>query len=392
MTEKLYFKDSYICSCESEVLNITKIKDGILVELDKTVFFPTGGGQPYDKGTINDIEVIDVSEADGRIYHKLLSVDFSVGDKVFCIINKELRFLRMQSHTGEHIFSGVAHKMFDVENVGFHMDENHIMTVDFDKPLTSEEIFEIEKQANEFVYSDHKINTYIFSTEQSLDFEYRSKLELTEDIRIVEIENVDKCACCAPHLSSTGQVGIIKVLSAVSHRGGVRITLVCGKAAFTDYIQCYNQIADISTTLCLKHNEAYDGVKRLIEANSRLKYELEQMKVDHLKYIASSISPSDVVLMFFDSFSADELRILSNFIKENGSSVVILLSGNDVKGYSYCINSDSIDLVSFKGAFNNALQGSGGGKGSLVQGKLKATKDIVQKFIDDTEVMRFANA
>lgn len=392
MTEKLYFNDSFLDSCDSKVLDIINEDGCFLVELDKTVFFPTGGGQPCDKGHINGNEVYDVTEADGKILHKLNSVNFFIGDCVTCKINWQLRFTRMQSHTGEHIFSGVAHNIFNVENVGFHMDNDCIMTVDFNKFLSKEQLSVVERKANEFIYADYKINTKICSSDDAVDFEYRSKLELTENIRIVEIENVDKCACCAPHLDSTGQVGIIKVLSSVSHRGGVRITLIGGYAAFVDYSKRHEQIVDISTSLCAKHDEADIGVNKLIEANSKLRYQIEQMRLEHLRFISSTIKTKELIIEFFDSLSIDDLRMLSNFIKENGAVSVILLSGNDSEGYSYCINSDYLDMNRFRTEFNSALRGSGGGKGSVLQGKLKATRDEIYQFVNNMEFKDYENA
>ncbi len=392
MTEKLYYSDSFLTCCYAGVLEIITENNCFLVVFDKTVFFPTGGGQPCDEGTVNDCPVAEVFEKNGVIYHKMNNINFSVGDIVLCQINFELRFSRMQAHTGEHILSGVAHNLFSVENVGFHMDNNNVMTVDFDKYLDKDKLSLIEKKSNECIYFDFKVNSAVYSQESASQLNYRSKLELTENIRIIEIENVDKCACCAPHLSSTGQVGLIKILSAVSHRGGVRITLICGYSAFADYCKRHEQILDISSLLCSKHDEAENAVNKLIENNMKLKSEISRIKDEHLKFVAGTVEPAELILHFFDNFTVDDMRILSEYLKEKSQSGVLLLSKNTNGGYSYCINSDVLDLKLFAKDFNSALNGSGGGKGTIIQGKVNAAEDDIFRYIKNIRVKNYENA
>ena len=197
MTEKLYYSESFITEFCATIVGIESVNNKTAIILDKTAFFPEGGGQPADTGYIENIFIHDVIERNGKIYHFTdKDVTLSQGSPVFCKINADKRFMRMQAHSGEHIVSGIAHKLFGAENVGFHMDDT-LMTVDFNIPFTKEQLQIIEEKANECIYKNERINTFIVTAEQAQNYEYRSKLEFTDEIRLVEIENTDLCACCA---------------------------------------------------------------------------------------------------------------------------------------------------------------------------------------------------
>ena len=386
MTEKLYYSDSYITEFCATIVGIESVNNKTAIILDKTAFFPEGGGQPADTGYIENIFIHDVIERNGKIYHFTdKDVTLSQGSPVFCKINADKRFMRMQAHSGEHIVSGIAHKLFGAENVGFHMDDT-LMTVDFNIPFTKEQLQIIEEKANECIYKNERINTFIVTAEQAQNYEYRSKLEFTEDIRLVEIENTDLCACCAPHVNFTGEIGIIKILSSVSHRGGVRITLICGKAAFNDYINKHNATISISTQLCSKHDETAEAVAKLIAANTAMKYDFSVKQKNLLEIIASDIVPCDVICKFYDKLSMEEIREICNFTKDKSKKLCIILSGNDESGYSYCIFSELSELTDIVKQFNSICNGSGGGRGSMLQGKVKADKEAVTKFFKELKV------
>lgn len=392
MTEKLYYKNSHLYEFNAVVTDIVAEKDNSLIVLDKTAFFPEGGGQPCDVGTINGTDVLYVYEKDDCIFHQIKGkADFNVGDSVNCKLNKELRFARMQAHSGEHIVSGIAHSLFGVDNVGFHMDDL-IMSVDFNKPLSKEDIELIENEANNCVYRNLKVNARIYEKNELDNLSFRSKLDFPGPARIVEIVGVDMCACCAPHVDLTGEIGIIKILGSVSHRGGVRITMICGIAALKDYQSKHKQTLNIAAALCAKHNETDIAVDRIIDNNRELKYKINNEKMRYLKYIAAGISSKPVICELFDDLSMDELRELANLLKESSDYAVILLSGSDDIGYSYCILSEKLDLTSFVKDFNKSLNGTGGGKGSIVQGKVKTDKYSVKKYIDELKVKAYANA
>ncbi len=386
MTEKLYYSDSYITEFNATIIGIEAVNNKTAIILDKSAFFPEGGGQPADTGYIENIFIYDVIEKDGIIYHFTDNTDLpSPGAAALCKIDAEKRFMRMQSHSGEHIVSGIAHSLFGADNIGFHMDDT-LMTVDFNIPFTKEQLCVIEEKANECIYKNKKINTFIVTAEQAQKYEYRSKLELTDDIRLVEIENTDLCACCAPHVKYTGEIGIIKILSAVSHRGGIRITLICGKTAMKDYINKHNATMSISSQLCAKHDETAEAVAKIISANSVIKYDFSLKQKNLLEIIASDILPGDVIYRFYDKLSMEEIREICNFSKDKCKKLCIILSGNDESGYAYCIFSDLSELPAIVKQFNGICNGSGGGRGCMLQGKVKADKEIIIKFFKELKV------
>ena len=225
MTEKLFYLDSHLFEFEAEVLSCRAAKHGWELVLDRTAFFPEGGGQPYDTGAIGPARVLEVHEREGEIRH-LCDRELAPG-KYACAVDAEKRLRRMQNHSGEHVFSGLTHKRYGAENVGFHMAAD-CMTIDFSGELSEEQLRQVERAANEVVRRDLPIRTWFPEPQALAAMDYRSKLELTEDVRIVEIEGVDRCACCAPHVSRTGEVGLVKILDAERHRGGMRLSVVCG--------------------------------------------------------------------------------------------------------------------------------------------------------------------
>ncbi len=387
MTEKLYYTDSYISNFNAELIGIKTINNKTALILDKTAFFPEGGGQSADSGFIGNAFIYDVFEKDGTVYHLTESEEElpPVGSDVPCRIDFEKRFARMQAHSGEHIVSGIAHSLYGAENVGFHMDDT-LMTVDFSLPLTKEQLRIIEEKSNQCIYKNYRINTFIISAEKATEYNYRSKIEFTGDVRLVEISNTDLCACCAPHVKSTGEIGIIKILSSVSHRGGVRVTLVCGQTAFDDYCRKHNSTMSISAQLCAKHEETAEAVAQLIDANTNMKYNFSVRQKNLLEIIARSITPGNMIFEFYDNLTMDDIREICNFAKEKSEKLCIILSGNDESGYTYCISSDLPELASVVKQFNTACNGSGGGRGNMLQGKTKASKELIYNFFTELKV------
>ncbi|MEE1074620.1 MAG: alanyl-tRNA editing protein [Acutalibacteraceae bacterium] len=233
MTEKLYDIDSHLKEFTATVIDSYQKADGYVTVLDRTAFFPEGGGQASDIGYINDAEVYDVRIQDGIIYH-YTTKPFKKGETVLGKLDFERRFDFMQQHSAEHIVSGIAHKYYACENVGFHLGED-IVTLDFDKSLTREDILRIEALSNEAVFKNVGIKAYYPDSEAIKAIEYRSKKEIEGAVRIVEIEGVDSCACCAPHVNFSGEIGLIKLLGFERLRGGVRIELKAGRRALEDY-------------------------------------------------------------------------------------------------------------------------------------------------------------
>ena len=379
MTEKLYYQDSKIYSFFATVLSCNKQGNHYLCVLDKTAFFPEGGGQKADTGSIDSAEVSDVQEKDGIIYHTIDS-PVDVGLQVICVLDADQRFRRMQNHTGEHVFSGVVHKTYGYTNIGFHMADD-CMTVDFDGTLTSEQLFEIETECNRIIASDAKVNC-IFPSEYDIrHMDYRSKFELTENVRLVEIEGCDLCACCAPHVESTAEVGLLKILDSMPHRGGTRITLVCGLDAFEHLREHYICNRQVSALLSAKATETPQAVVRLQESVSALKRGITALQTKMNRLYVDQLDDTDgSTVLFVEDMNADAMRDLCNQALHKCQKMMCVCCGNDTDGYAYIIASSTVNLRDTARQINADLNGRGGGQPTMIQGTFKASREQIENY------------
>lgn len=380
MTEKLYDYDSYLKKFCAKVVSCEKQEDGTYcVVLDKTAFFPEEGGQCCDTGTLGDANVLFVSiDKENVITH---ITDKALSGEVTGEIDFEKRFRNMQNHTGEHILSGIIYRKYGFNNVGFHLGEAEV-TMDVDGVLTREQADEIELIANKVVYDNVSVVGYYPEKEVLKTLEYRSKKEIDGDIRIVTVEGVDDCACCAPHVKSTGEIGVIKILSSAKMRGGTRLSIKCGLDAFIDYSEKCKSAYAISTLLKTPQNEIATAVNNLFEDNKALKYKIGQLKRESILIRAENIEKTSGNLCIFEEdLSGDDLRFLANAVKEKCGGICAVLSGNDVNGYTYCLASDSVDLKEKSSEINSALNGRGGGSKVMIFGSFNATKTEIEDFL-----------
>lgn len=383
MTDLLYNYDAYLSEFSAEVISCVQCSGGYEIILDKTAFFPEGGGQKSDTGMIGDSFVSDVQFVNGTPVH-FCDKSVEKGSTVSCKINEKLRFKRMQLHSGEHIVSGILHKKCGVDNVGFHMDPD-CAVIDFNAEIDDETLSEAEFEANEVIWQNRKITAF-FPPENELDrYDYRSKLDLTENVRLVEIDGVDLCACCAPHVGRTGEVGIIKFISTVRHRGGIRIVIKAGSDAFSDYVSKHAVSCSVAEKLSLKPYEIADGVDKLYEnlnsehaAFSAFKMNVAENDRNNLEFINGC---SVFITSVYDS---DMMRSLSNYGK-GVSRLSAVFSGDDESGYSYFAASDTEDIVSFGKIMNSSLNGRGGGRNGMISGKVLASADEIKQFFKDQE-------
>ncbi len=379
MTERLYDKNAYMQNFNSKVISCDAQKERFAVVLEQTAFFPEGGGQPSDTGKLNEVNVLDVQEKNGVIIHYTDNA-IEAGTDVTGQINWNQRYSNMQNHSGEHIISGIIHEKFGFNNVGFHLGSEDI-TVDIDGELTKENLRMVERIANQAVYENIDIVAEYPSPEELKDLEYRSKLDLTENVRIVTIGKYDKCACCAPHVAKTGEIGIIKILDFERYKGGVRIHMLCGSDALDDYNCKYDNISEISVLLSAKQCEAASAVKRIINelneekrAKSEIKKELIQLKI-------KLIEPSDSNICIFENkYDMNDLRAIVNEAVNKCEGICAAFSGNDEKGYQYVIGSNSIKLKERSKEINTALKGKGGGA-AMIQGSVTASKTEIEEYI-----------
>ena len=261
MTEKLFYEDSHRTEFTAKVISCEEAKDGFCVVLDQTAFFPEGGGQYADTGILGNTEVTDVHEKNDVIFHSV-TAPLEVGSIVSGKINWKERFEKMQQHTGEHIVSGIVHERFGYNNVGFHLGADYC-TMDFDGPISKAQLKEIETEANEAVYRNLEVEVLYPSKEELKDMDYRSKIEIEGQVRIVKIPGYDVCACCAPHVKTTGEIGAVKLVSMVSYKGGERITMLCGRRAMRDYEKKDAMTKEISTMLCALEKKKEKIIRKL---------------------------------------------------------------------------------------------------------------------------------
>lgn len=398
-TEKLYYIDSHLTVFSARVLRCDSLEDGrYAVVLDRTAFFPEGGGQSADTGTIGEARMLDVRERKGEILHFLTSA-LPEQTEVQCVLDKEQRFRRMQNHSGEHVLSGLIHSTYDYDNVGFHMGES-CMTIDFSGELTWEQVLALEHRANEIIRKNLPIRTYFPPPEELASLDYRSKLDLTEDVRIVEIEGVDRCACCAPHVSFTGEIGIIKVLSCERHRGGVRIEVVCGLDALDNFNARQQSVTEISNLLSAKRGEITSAVEHLMNERDELKYSLAAAERRLTTVLADAVAETDGNLLFFN-FSAAALdgspevqgadntnilksdvaqRELVNLLVPKCKGMAAVFAGSDETGYRYVIGSAHADLRAKTREINAALSGRGGGRPEMIMGSCTAPASVIREY------------
>ena len=381
-TQRLYYEDSYINEFTAKAISCEKRDGFYAIILDKTAFFPEGGGQKSDSGFIGAIKVFDVQEENGEIIHKSKE-EIKINEEYTCKIDWKQRFLRMQNHTGEHIISGIVNRKYGYDNVGFHLD-NEYVTFDFNGELTREQLDEIEDEANEIIYKNIKVNTY-FPTEKELTtLEYRSKLELTEDVRIVTIDGVDVCACCAPHVNSTAEVGIIKLLDFMKHRGGVRIVMKAGKLALLDYRDKYKNALAISNLLSVKQHDIFTATEKFyndLSEERRKFFEYRLSVAERDKENLTEINGS--LILVTSGYDSDMMREIVNFAVEKTSEYGAVFSGNDNDGYSFVVASKSQDMNILKNKLNKKLNARGGGRDGMIQGKAATTKENIINFFKE---------
>ncbi len=382
MTKKLFYQDGYMREFEACVLACEKTERGYEVVLDQTAFFPEGGGQYADPGWLGGTEVLDVQEKDGTIYHTM-AMPLEVGATVKGRLDWDIRFERMQQHTGEHIISGIVHGRFGYENVGFHLGSDYC-TMDFNGPISREELKEIELEANRIVFQNRKVEITYPSKEELASLTYRSKIEIEGQVRIVTIPGCDVCACCAPHLSATGEIGLIKLVSMVNYKGGERITMLCGFRALNDYEIKDENTKTISNLLSVKEYEVADAVSHLKEELGSVKGTVASLKQKILAYRAAKISVDEEVTIIFDSdLSGNEPRELMNLLLDKGAKMCAVFAGTQEEGYRYVIGSKSEDVRPVCKKINSVFNGRGGGKPEMVQGSLHGDEKAIRSELAD---------
>ena len=375
MTEKLYYTDQYIKEFEASVVSCVQAGNRYEVILDRTAFFPEGGGQPGDTGFINDAKVIDTIERDGTEIH---ICDKNISGKCICRLNWDRRFLNMQKHSGEHIFSGFLHHATGFDNVGFHMGEKEV-TVDFNGFVSPEILENVEIQTNKAIYENIPVEALYPSTDELKNYDYRSKKEIRGQVRLVRIPGADLCACCGTHVARTGEVGIVKVVGCENYKQGVRITLAIGRNALDDYMEKNKSVAAISASLCAKTGEVAPAVEKLKEKLSETKYELSMVKRS-LFVQKTENTGKNMPVIFLEGENAEDARICADILADK-VRIAFVFSGKDESGYKYSVISRTEDVRQTGKDMNEALNGRGGGKPECIQGSVASTAEEIKEYI-----------
>ena len=411
VTEKLYDADAYCKAFTATVISCEEAEDrkGLYaVVLNKTAFFPEGGGQYADTGTLQEfkkdcetplagaVSVRDVQVSEDGIITHYCDGAVTPWAQVTGLLDWEQRFERMQNHTGEHLVSGTVHRLFGFDNIGFHLGDRDV-TCDFNGELSDEQLREVEKVVNRAVWENVEVFEEYPDPATLPDLDYRSKLELTEDVRLVTIPGYDVCACCAPHVARTGEVGVIKIVNSEKAHGGTRVHMICGPWALDDYNVKQTNIMRIVDLTSTPQEETADAVEALQAQNGHLTHELSVAQVQQadiaLRFLKeqAGADTSGNRVVFLPALETDAIRALANGGRDLCDGVFVALTSGEKdlgpdgqpQSYRYIATSKGLPLSRLAKEFNASLNGRGGGRDEMVQGSFGAPlEDIVAFFRD----------
>ena len=389
MTKKLYYENEYatefdavIISCEEKTIEDKAVNEqtegaGTVVYqvvLDQTLFFPEEGGQSPDKGELGGAHVLDVQIKNDIITHTV-DKPFATGETVHGMIDWKHRFSNMQQHSGEHIFSGTVNRLYGYNNVGFHLSDN-IVTMDFNGVLTEEDVAKVEYLVNEIIVNNVPITVSYPTKEELANMEYRSKIEIEGQVRIVTVEGVDVCACCAPHVRRTGEIGMLKVMSVQNHRGGVRISMLCGFRALEAFREKAAVITELMGALTASQELLPDRVEKLKISNQDYKYRLAAAKQRLMEIKMAEIpAEQEHVILFEQDIESIVMRNAVNELTAKHSGVCGVFVGNDEAGYSFIIGSANVDCTKVGAILREKTGAKCGGKQPMIQGSVQVSEE-----------------
>lgn len=390
MTEKLFYKDSYTKEFQARVLSCTECKESYQAVLTRTAFFPEGGGQSADTGFFytedgREIPVTDVQEKDGIVFHYITS-PVKEGEEIKGKLDFEERFSKMQQHTGEHIISGLVNRHFGYHNVGFHLGTEEV-TMDYDGILTQEDLEQIEMEANQAVAENIPVVVLYPSEEELKNITYRSKIEIEGQVRIVQIPGYDSCACCAPHVKETGSIGLVKIVGAIHYKGGMRVSMLCGFRALSDYRMKERNVVKISNLLSAKQEDTAHAVERLGQEVNRQKEKIKNLQQRYVELCLeeagnqAKTDPEKNILLFVEELDAGARRNFVNAAMDMTEGYAGVFVGNDEEGYQYVLGSRSRDIQDAGKRLNARFQGKGGGRPPMIQGSLNGKEQALKEFI-----------
>lgn len=390
MTRKLYDEDARLLVFDGTVVSCVydEKKKCYGVILDQTAFFPEEGGQMPDRGVLEEMPVLDVKlikdpvTFEETIVH-MIDRPLEPGTVVHGRIDWAHRFDQMQQHSGEHIISGLVNKYYQYNNVGFHLGAEEV-TLDFDGTLTLEQLRAIEREANQAVKENFPVQVSFPDASALAAINYRSKIDIHGAVRIVEFPGYDICACCAPHVQRTGEIGLIKITNVQSHRGGVRVNILCGDRAIADYTRKQDSVSSISVQLSSRPELVAGAVEKLRMDNAKLKEQICSLQAALMQEKMDSLpSPSESrhAVLTADSLDAIAARNTANQLAGRYRGFGAVLVGNDINGYRYVIASRNLDCKSLAAELRENFQAKGGGSREMIQGTIYTDRKEFTKWI-----------
>ena len=376
-TVKLYYENAFLQDFTATVASCEAVKGGFAVTLDRTAFYPEGGGQPADHGTLGDARVLDVHEKSGVVTH-LCDRALSVGAAVDGRIDWTRRFDHMQQHSGEHIVSGMLCSAFHCDNVGFHMGAD-VVTIDYNADIPWAQVLEIERRANAYIWEDHPVEIRYPSPEELASLPYRSKKELTGAVRITAFPGADMCACCGTHVLRSGQVGLVKFIGWQKFRDGVRLELLCGRRA-ADYLSaCWEQARQTGQALSVKPEASFAAVTRLQGELLSAKERAAALEEQSFAHTAAEYAGKGDTLLITAPLEGDGVRRLCDAVAQTCLGRCAVFAGTD-GAYRYAVIHAGQDIRPLVKDMNDALHGRGGGRDGFAQGSAACTAAEIHAF------------
>ena len=376
-TRKLYYENSHIKTFCARVVSCREAGGGWEIILDATAFYPEGGGQACDLGVLGGRRVLDVQERFDAVVH-LCDGPLGEGETVEGAIDWTRRFDLMQQHSGEHMVSGIIHSLYGYQNMGFHIGSD-LVTVDVAGPVPTEALQRIEDLTNAAIWENRPVKAWYPAAEELPGIPYRSKKALEGPVRIVDFPGTDICACCGTHVQYTGEVGLVKILSCVKFRQGVRMEMVSGARAFTHLREAYEQNRQVSQAFSAKILETGEAARRMNEALSAEKFRATGLQWQLFGHVAEGFRDKGNVLYFAQGLTPVEVRELADRIAKISGGIAAVFSGEQ-ESYQMCLVCHGGDVKPLGSAMNQALQGRGGGKPGFFQGSVAATKEQILEF------------
>ena len=377
-TIKLYYQDAFMKTFTATVTDCAPtVKKRWLVTLDRTAFYPEGGGQPADRGTLGGAKVLDVQERGGEIVHTCDRA-LPIGEEVAGEIDWARRFDHMQQHSGEHIVSGMLCAAFHCDNVGFHMGES-VVTIDYNAEMTWEQVLEIEQRANRYIWEDHAIEITWPTRGELAHIPYRSKKALEGPVRLTGFPGADLCACCGTHVASSGQVGLVKFLSCQKFRDGVRLELLCGGRALRALAVSWEQNRQIGQALSVKGEKTFAAVERLRGELAEAQRQLAQMEEASFRQLAVQYAGAGDVLLVQPPMRPDSVRRLCDAAAKACGGRCAVFAGEG-GAYHYAVIHSGEDIRELVKDMNAALHGRGGGRDGFAQGSVSCSESEIRAF------------